>query len=172
LNAALTHQKYNLVVLMAGTNDAIRDVDSKVVAFAAVFAVAVVLFFNAVYFDNDVVAVDLWYEWFFTWLWFKVAVSLVVFVVVIIIVIVVLLVFDVNVYVVIVDIVIVDVVIFDVVIVHVVIADVVMVDVVMVDVVIVDVVTFDVVIVDVVIVDVVMVDVVSTVFDVVDGVFV
>jgi hypothetical protein len=57
LNAALTHQKYNLVVLMAGTNDAIRNVDSKVIAFAAVFAVAVVLFFDAVYVDNDDVTV-------------------------------------------------------------------------------------------------------------------
>ena len=42
---------------MAGTNDAIRDVDSKVIAFAAVFAVAVVLFFDAVYVDNDDVTV-------------------------------------------------------------------------------------------------------------------
>ena len=45
---------------MAGTNDAIRDVDSKVSAFAAVFAVAVVLFFDAVYVDNDDVTVALW----------------------------------------------------------------------------------------------------------------
>ncbi len=43
MNAALTHRKYDLVILMAGTNDALRDIESKVIAFAVVFAVVVVV---------------------------------------------------------------------------------------------------------------------------------
>jgi hypothetical protein len=43
LNAALTHHKYDLVILMGGTNDALRDIDSKVTAFAVVLMLLLML---------------------------------------------------------------------------------------------------------------------------------
>jgi hypothetical protein len=44
LNAALAHQKYNLVILMAGTNDALREFDSQVnVFFQSLLVFCVVL---------------------------------------------------------------------------------------------------------------------------------